>query len=32
VPSKLSKKEKELLESLRDEGSQSPRARLGMES
>jgi len=32
VPSKLNKKEKELLESLRDARSESPRARLGMES
>jgi molecular chaperone DnaJ len=32
VPSKLNKKEKELLESLREAGSESPRARLGMET
>src|SRR4029077_17036601 len=32
VPSKLNKKEKELLEGLRDAGGESPRERLGMES
>jgi molecular chaperone DnaJ len=32
VPSKLNKKEKELLEGLRDAGGESPRVRLGMES
>jgi molecular chaperone DnaJ len=31
VPSKLNKKEKELLEGLRDAGGDSPRVRLGME-
>jgi molecular chaperone DnaJ len=31
VPSKLTKKERELLESLRDAGGESPRNRLGME-
>jgi molecular chaperone DnaJ len=32
VPSKLTKKEKELLEGLRDAGGESPRKRLGMEA